>query len=62
MVNAGGQPTMKREKMFVTLPNQIDKKQTTVAEYKLFALKNYVPRINSPDLPVARNIQSNFNE
>ena len=32
------------------------KKQTTVAEYKLFALKKYVPRNDSPDLQVARNI------
>ena len=31
-------------------------KQTTVAENKLFALKKYVPRNNSPELPVARNI------
>ena len=28
--------------MFVTLTNRTDKKQTTVAEYKLFALKNNV--------------------
>ena len=32
------------------------KKQTTVVEYKLFALKKYVPWNNSPDLPVAMNI------
>ena len=44
--------------MFVTLTNRTDKKQTTVAEYKLFALKNNVPRNNSPDLAVARNIIS----
>ena len=46
--------------MFVTLTiNRIDKKnkQTTVAVYKLFALKKYAPRNNSPDLPVARNTQ-----
>ena len=44
--------------MFVTLTNRTDKKQTTVAEYKLFALKNNVPRNNSPDLAAARNIIS----
>ena len=43
--------------MFVTLTNRTDKKKT-VAEYKLFALKNNVPRNNSPDLAVARNIIS----
>ena len=36
----------------------IDQKQITVAENKLLVLKKYVPRNNSPDLPVARNIIS----
>ena len=44
--------------MFVTLFNRIDIKQTTVAGNKSFALKKYVPRNNSPDLPVARSIIS----
>ena len=44
--------------MFVTLTNIIGKKQTTVAEYKLFALKNNVPRNKSADLPVDRKIIS----
>ena len=44
--------------MFVTLFNRIDQKQTTVAENKIFALTKYVPRNNSPDLPVARIIIS----
>ena len=44
--------------MFLTLTNRIDKKQTTVAEYKIFALKNNVPRNKSADLPVARKIIS----
>ena len=35
-----------------------DQKQITVAENKLLVLKKYVPRNNSPDLPVARNIVS----
>ena len=49
--------------MFATLTNRTHKKQTTVAEYKLFALKNNVPRNNSPDLAVAmqEHHQSNFN-
>ena len=42
--------------MFVILINRIDQKQTAVAENELFALKRHVPRNNSPDLPVARNI------
>ena len=41
--------------MFVTLTNQIDQKQTTVAENNFFAFKKYVPRNNSPDLPVTKN-------
>ena len=58
MVNAAGQPTISRKgKMFVTLTNQIDQKQTTVAENNFFAFKKYVPRNNSPDLPVTRNGQ-----
>ena len=44
--------------MFVTLTNQIDQKQTTVAENKFFALMKYVPRKNSPDLPVTRIVNS----
>ena len=56
MVNAGGQPPIRKEKMFLTLTNRVDKKQTTVAENTLFALKKYVPRNNSPGLPTARNI------
>ena len=36
----------------------IDQKQITVAENKLLVLKKYLPRNNSPDLPVARNIIS----
>ena len=43
--------------MFVTLTNQIDQKQTTVAENNFFAFKKYVSRNNSPDLPVTRNSQ-----
>ena len=43
--------------MFVTLTNQIDQKQTTVAENNFFAFKKYVPRNNSPDLPVTKNSQ-----
>ena len=39
--------------MFVTLFNRIDKKIN-----KIFALKKYVPRNNSPDLPVTRSIIS----
>ena len=59
MVNAGaGQPTIRKQKMFVTLFNRIDQKQTTVAENRSFALKKYVPRNNSPDLPVSRSIIS----
>ena len=42
--------------MFVTLTNRIDQKQTTAAENKLFALKKYVTRNNSPELPVDGNI------
>ena len=42
--------------MFVTLINRIDQKQTTAAENKLFALKKYVTRNNSPELPVDGNI------
>ena len=44
--------------MYVILSNRIDQKQITVAENKLLVLKKYVPRNNSPDLPVARNIVS----
>ena len=59
MVNAGAsQPTIRKQKMFVTLTNWIDQKQTRVAENKLFTLKKYVPWNNLPDLPVARNIIS----
>ena len=50
MVNAGGQPTIRKQKMFLTLSNRMNKKQTTVAENTLFALKKYVPRNNSPDV------------
>ena len=53
---AGGQYTIRKEKMFVTLTNRIDQKQTTAAENKLFALKKYVTRNNSPELPVDGNI------
>ena len=55
-MHAGGEPTIRKEKMFVILTNRIDQKQTTVADRELFALKKHVPRNNSPDLPVARNI------
>ena len=48
---------MKRKSVF-TLTNRIDQKQTTVAENKLFSLKKYLPRNNSPTLPVAREIIS----
>ena len=59
MVNAGAsQSTIRKQKMFVTLTNWIDQKQTRVAENKLFASKKYVPWNNLPDLPVARNIIS----
>ena len=44
--------------MYVVLSNRIDQKQITVAENKRLVLKKYVPRNNSPDLPVARNIVS----
>ena len=50
MVNAGGQPTIRKQKMFLTLSSRMNKKQTTVAENTLFALKKYVPRNNSPDV------------
>ena len=46
----------KEKKMFVTLTNRIDQKQTTAAENKLFVLKKYVTRNNSPELPVDGNI------
>ena len=39
--------------MFVTLSYRIDQNQTTVAENE-----KYVPRSNSPDLPVTRNLIS----
>ena len=45
--------SMKKKKCMI-----IDQKQITVAENKLLVLKKYVPRNNSPDLPVARNIIS----
>jgi len=32
--HAGGQPTIRKEKMFVIFTNRIDQKQTTVAENK----------------------------
>ena len=44
--------------MYVILSNRIDQKQITVAENKRLVLKKHVPRNNSPDLPVARNIVS----
>ena len=44
--------------MYVILSNRIDQKQITVAGNKRLVLKKYVPRTNSPDLPVARNIIS----
>ena len=50
MVNAGGQPTIRKQKMFLTLSSRMNKKQTTVAENTVFALKKYVPRNNSPDV------------
>ena len=43
----------KRKKMYVIISNRIDQKQITVAENKPIVLKKYVPRNNSPDLPVA---------
>ena len=56
--HAGGPHTIRKQKMYVILSNRIDQKQITVAENKLLVLKKYVPRNNSPDLPVARNIVS----
>ena len=56
--HAGGPHTLRKEEMYVILSNRIDQKQITVAENKLLVLKKYVPRNNSPDLPVARNITS----
>ena len=45
--------------MFVhSVIESIKNKQPTVAKNNLFALKKYVPRNNSPHLPVARNIIS----
>ena len=37
--HASGPPTIRKDKMSVILSTQIDQKQTTVAENKLFALK-----------------------
>ena len=56
--HAGGSHTIRKEKMYVIFSNRIDQKQITVAENKPLVLKKYVPRNNSPDLPVARNIVS----
>ena len=42
------------------LSNRIDQKQITVAENKLLVLKKYVPRNNSPDLPVAGILSVKF--
>ena len=48
--------------MYVILSNRIDQKQITVAGNKRLVLKKYVPRSNSPDLPVGQEYyQSNFN-
>ena len=60
--HASGQPTIRKEKMFVILTNRVDQKQATAAENKLFCVKKYVPRNISPDLPEAWNIISQVSE
>ena len=54
---AGGPPTIRKDKVFLILSNRFDQKQT-LPQNILFASKKYLPWNNTPDLPVARNINN----
>ena len=53
----GGPPTIRKDKVFLILSNRFDQKQT-LPQNILFASKKYLPWNNTPDLPVARNINN----